>query len=130
MPSVHYASTCRDNTVYLHIFRMNDGRVVLPALGKKILSIERLGGGKVEFEQTAQNVTIKIDPKEFRSINVDTATGYGNLPVVNQVMSLDTIVKLKLNGNALEIAPIAASAAEPVKPVKAIGNIEDMLSSP
>ncbi len=131
LPSMYYASTCRDNTVYLHIFRMNDGRVVLPALGKKILSIERLGGGKVEFEQTAQSVTIKIDPKEFRSINVDTATDTAkNGPGANQVMSLDTIVKLKLDGNALEIAPIAAGAAEPVKPVKAIGNIEDMLSSP
>ena len=128
MPSVYYASTCRDNTVYLHIFRMNDGRVVLPALGKKILGIERLGGGKVEFEQTAQNVTIKIAPKEFRSINVDTATGYGNLPVANQVMSLDTIVKLKLDGNALGIAPIAAGTPEPVKPAGVIGTIEDMLS--
>jgi alpha-L-fucosidase len=130
MPSSYYASTCRDNTVYLHIFRMNDGRVVLPALGKKILSVERIGGGKVAFEQSEQNVTIRIDPKDFRAITVDTATGYGSLPPVNHVISLDTIIKLNLDGNAFDIAPIAIGAEEPIKPVEAIGTIEDMLSNP
>lgn len=130
MPSAYYASSCRDNTVYVHIFRMNDGRVMLPALGKKIIGIERLGGGKVECEHTPQSITIRIPPAEFRSVIVDTATGYGNLPVANHVLSLDTIVKLKLDGNAFEIAPIAAGAAEPVKPVQASGNLEDMLSNP
>ena len=81
-----YGSTCDGNTVYLHVFKMENGKLVLPPLGKKIIKSSRLGGGKVDVKQTKDNVIITIDPKDFRS--------------------LSTIIVLKLNGNAFDIEPI------------------------
>ncbi len=86
MRTLSYGSTCNGDKVYLHIFKMDNGKLVLPPLGKKIIKSSRMGGGKVDVKQTKDNVTITIDPKEFKS--------------------LSTIVVLELNGNAFDIEPI------------------------
>jgi alpha-L-fucosidase len=80
-------ATRQGKSVYLHITqRWPSGVLELPALPAKIVSAECLTGGEVEYTQTADQVVIKIDPK------------YHRIP--------DTIVKLTLETDAMDIEPI------------------------
>ena len=83
------ASTCKGNTVYLHIVKFpEDGKVTLPALGKKIVKSEVLTGGTAEVDQDAKNLHVCVPAKDRQEI--------------------DTIVKLELDGPAFEIKAVAA----------------------
>jgi alpha-L-fucosidase len=80
-------STRRGKTVYLHITeRWPVGVLELPPLPCKVLSCEALTGGKPECTQSADKLVIKLDPK------------YHSVP--------DTIIKLTLDKDAMEIKPI------------------------
>jgi len=85
------ASTCRDNTVFLHVFSWpgeNPGtnqRLVVPPIGKRITASRLFSGGPLGFSQTAEGITISVPQPDRQPI--------------------DTIVTLTLDGNALEIPP-------------------------
>jgi alpha-L-fucosidase len=85
------ASTCKENSVYLHIFNWGADSVMLPPLGKKILRSELLAGGAVHVNQDEQRVTISVAPSDRQEI--------------------DTVVKLELDGPASDIPPISDSIA-------------------
>jgi alpha-L-fucosidase len=80
------ASTCRENTVYLHVLNWPGDKLVLPAIDKKITAGRLLAGGRLSLNQTAEGITISV-------------------PVADR-QPIDTIVVLTLDGNALEIPPI------------------------
>ncbi|MBN2579072.1 MAG: alpha-L-fucosidase [Pirellulales bacterium] len=90
-PAKHLVSTRRGNTVFLHILAWPEETLKLPALPAKIESAGLLGGGSVDFKQTADGLEITV-PKAARQ-------------------EIDTVVELKLDKPALEIAPLAASSA-------------------
>ncbi|NLS96748.1 MAG: hypothetical protein GXX96_31830 [Planctomycetaceae bacterium] len=81
-------TTRRDQTIYVHVLKWYDDRVLLPPILQKILSHEVLTGGEAAVRQTDDGVEILV-PEERRS-------------------DLDTIVALHLDGSALEleVAPI------------------------
>jgi alpha-L-fucosidase len=80
------ASTRRGNTVYLHVLQWPGASVTLPNLPVKVRSASVLAGGKATVTQTGDKLVISV-PERYHQ------------PV-------DTVVKLKLNGSAMEIAPI------------------------
>ena len=81
------ACTLKDNVVYLHVFDWSKLPARLPALGKKITRASNLTGGTVEMQQTADGVSIAV-------------------PAGDRARP-DTIIKLELDGLAVEIAPVA-----------------------
>jgi len=83
-------TTRKDRTIYVHVLKWYDDRVVLPSIPHKILTHEVLTGGKATLQQTDDAVEIFVSP-EHRS-------------------DLDTIVALHLDGSAmdLDVAPITS----------------------
>ena len=81
-----YGATCKGNTVYLHIFKTDDGTLVLPPLGRKIVAHRLLGGGAVDVKQTDQSVTIALGSRDTKP--------------------LEMIVTLELDGDAVALEPI------------------------
>ncbi len=80
-------SVFRSNTVYLHMLDCPAGKLQLPALDRKLVSSKCLTGGRVEAVQTADGLTVSLDPRSRNRI--------------------DTIIKLEFDG---PIEPMALSA--------------------
>ena len=90
-PGGSMASTRKGNTVFVHLLGKGGEAVKLPNLPRKIISSSLLTGGTVDVKQDADGITIEIPDADWREI--------------------DTIVKLDLDGSALDIAPIALTSA-------------------
>lgn len=85
-PTKHLVSTRKGSTVYLHFLKRPEGAITLPSLGKTIKSSCVLGGGTVEVADNGKETTVSVSPIERPEI--------------------DTVIKLEIDGNALDIAPI------------------------
>jgi alpha-L-fucosidase len=86
-PGVWGASTHKDNSIFVHVFQWPGGGLALPPIGRKIVSWKVMTGGPAEIKQDARGVRIVV-PKEFHQY-------------------ADTLIELKLDGPASEIAPVA-----------------------
>ena len=84
------ASTRTGKTIFLHIMRSDDGRVELPALPVKIKSAVLLNGGKIKFTQADGKLIVTV-PKE-------------------SLDAIDTIVRLELDGSAMELPVLAVAS--------------------
>ena len=80
------ASTCREETIYLHVLNWPGDGLILPTIDKKITASRLLTGGNLTLRQTADGIRISV-PKENRQ-------------------EIDTIVALTLDGNAFDIPPV------------------------
>ena len=78
-----HASTCKGNTIYLHVLKWEREAVALPPIGKRIVRSAVLTGGTATVTQTDTGIEVAV-PKEHRQ-------------------PLDTIVKLELDGPAADI---------------------------
>jgi alpha-L-fucosidase len=85
-PNGRIASTRKGNTIFLHLLHASGDVLTLPSLPRKILAATLLTGGKVEVEQKPAGLAIRVAPQDRHPI--------------------DTIVKLELDGPAMEIRPI------------------------
>ncbi len=85
-PTSQYASTRKDDTIYIHILKWNGDSLVLPALPKRVVESDLLTGGEARVEQTADALRITVPEKDRQPI--------------------DTIVRLRMDGPALEISPL------------------------
>ncbi len=83
-PSEEIASTRKGNIVYLHLLKPTD-TIKLPALPCKIKTASILGGGEVKTETTDGKQFIRL-PKKYNP--------------------LETVIKLELDGSAMEIPAI------------------------
>jgi alpha-L-fucosidase len=84
-PNRQIASTRRGNTVYVHVLSWQGDSIVLPPLPKKIIGCSLLTGGIVGVVQNDREITIGAAKPDRQEI--------------------DTIVKLELDGPALDIPP-------------------------
>ena len=80
------ASTRQKDTIYLHVLDWSAGDIRLPPLGRKILSHEVLTGGAATVKETDSGLVVSVAPEQRQDI--------------------DTIVALRLDGPAGEIAPL------------------------
>ncbi|MEI7900694.1 MAG: alpha-L-fucosidase [bacterium] len=78
--------TLNGNKVFLHALTFQGDTLTLPPLPVKILGSKLLTGGKVDVRQTADALSVKVDPKDKQKI--------------------DTIIELTVEGNAFDIKPI------------------------
>ena len=86
-PGTWGASTYEGNSIFVHVFDWPEGGLALPAIGKKVVGWKALTGGQAEVKQDAQGICINV-AREFRK-------------------EIDTLIQLKLDGPASEIAPMA-----------------------
>jgi alpha-L-fucosidase len=85
-PTSDFACTRKGKSIYLHFLKRDGATIKLPALPAKVVSSTVLTGGDVKVDQAADGLTLTLtpkDPKEF-----------------------DVIVKLELDKDAMQIAPI------------------------
>ena len=82
------ASTNKGNSIYVHVLNWSDDRLILPAIPKKIIGGDLITGGKVRIRETT-NEAIEISVSKAHR------------------QEIDTIIELKLNGPAREIAPVS-----------------------
>jgi alpha-L-fucosidase len=86
-PTSWLASTRQGDTVYLHVTRWDGARVVLPPLPRRVLRADLLAGGDVRVTQDSSALVVEVPERDRRPV--------------------DTVVRLRLDGPALGIAPIA-----------------------
>ncbi len=93
-PNGRIASTRKDNLIYVHLLRPLSGPITLPPLSAKIKSASLIGGGKVNVTQTAAGIALDLPAHEAKP--------------------LETVVKLRLDGSAMEIpaVPVPRPAAK------------------
>ena len=89
-PTAQYATTRRDNVIYLHVFTSAPDEVVLPALSKKIKSATILKGGPVTWKTEGDELRVSV-PASIRQ-------------------PIDTVVKLELDGPAMDIEPLGGKS--------------------
>lgn len=88
-PTAWGASTCKDNTIYVHILDWKSApeKLMLPPLKAKVVKCALLTGGEATYKQTRKGIQLTI-PTTARQ-------------------EIDTIVALTLNSSAVDIEPVA-----------------------
>ncbi|MCU0917878.1 MAG: alpha-L-fucosidase [Planctomycetes bacterium] len=87
------ATTYRNNAIFVHILAWPGDAITLPALPKRVVDSSLLTGGKVSVRQTKDGIEIRVPPDDRQEI--------------------DTIVKLEMDGPAVDIEPVALAAVSP-----------------
>ncbi len=87
-PGAWGASTHKGSAIYLHVLRWPSERIVLPAIGRRIVSHSVLTGGSATVTQTDKGITVSVPPGSRDK--------------------LDTIVKLQLDGPAAGATTVTA----------------------
>ncbi|MBM3880334.1 MAG: hypothetical protein FJ387_11560 [Verrucomicrobia bacterium] len=85
------ASTRQGNTIYLHVFQWPEANLTLPPLSRTITACEVLTGGQAEFQQTQEALIVSVRPEDRDAI--------------------DTLIRLTLDGPALDLPPLAVPTA-------------------
>jgi len=80
------ASTRKGDVIYLHLLKEGEPRVELAGLARKIVSASLLQGGEAKVEQTPDTVMVTV-PANLRD-------------------PLDTVVKLQLDGSAMDLPAV------------------------
>jgi len=88
-PNKDIASTRKGNVVYLHILRWSGDSITLHGLPRKIKGSSLLTGGKVEARQSEQGVVITVPASDRQAV--------------------DTLVKLELDGSAMDLPAVTAN---------------------
>jgi alpha-L-fucosidase len=86
LPGEYGVSTHHEKTIYVHVLKWPDQKLVLPAIPAKIKRATALTGGKASFVQTGQGIELALPP----------ASRDG----------MDTIIALELDSPASAITPI------------------------
>jgi len=94
-PTKNLASTREGNTVFLHVFRSESGRVELPDLPRAVKSAVLLQGGAVKVAKSNGNLVFEFNPAAADPI--------------------DTIVRVELDGSAMDMPVVAVTAQGSVK---------------
>ena len=98
-------STLKDDHIYLYLSPWDKDELVLPPIGKKILSSKILNGSNIKIIQEGDKLTIDVPQKDRKK------------PF--------TVVELKIDGKAIEISPINVPASGSLtlgKPITAESN--------
>jgi len=87
LPGEWGASTCKENTIYVHLFGWEGESITLPAIEPRVESAHILGGLDVQFAQTDDGIEL----------------------YVGEVLqdAVDTVIALELDSPAFEITPLS-----------------------
>ena len=104
-PTKTFASTRKGDIIYLHLLGWNGEPVTLPDIPRKILRSSALTGGRARVEQTGDKVSIRISPAA-RLADRGAELLRPREPTHAHQRQIDTIVRLKLNGSAMDLDPL------------------------
>jgi len=93
LPGDYGASTHHEKTIYVHVLKWPEQKLVLPAIPATIVRATALTGGKASFVQTSQGIELTVPPAARDA--------------------MDTIIALELDSPASAISPV--SVAERIK---------------
>ena len=82
-PNSAFTSTRREQTIYLHILKSSSGAIELPDISRKVAGASLLNGDKPEFAQKDGKLRVRV--------------------ATSQRLTIDTIVKLELDGSAMDL---------------------------
>ncbi len=94
-PTKSLASTRKGNTVFLHVLRSSEGRVEVPSLPRKVRSATLLRGGVVKVREEGGLLVLTLDERK--------------------VDPVDTIIRLELDGSAMDIPALALTVKAAVQ---------------
>ena len=105
-PGKSIASTRKGNVIYLHLLGRKGQTVVLPGIPRTIVRSSVLTGGTARVTQAAGNITIRIDsPAAYPPAN-GAALLLPQGPSRPTGPQIDSILKLELDGSAMELDPL------------------------
>ena len=90
-PTQASASTRKGNSIFLHIFRWDGDRIVLPDIARKINRASLLGHGSVEVRQTDGQLILSVPPDRRDPV--------------------DTIIRLELEGSAIDLPLVVPTSS-------------------
>jgi alpha-L-fucosidase len=105
-PGKSIASTRRGNTIYLHLLGWKGETIILPNIPRTITRNSVLTGGTARVKQAARKIIIRVDPPAARppdhgaELLLPQGTKRSNPP------QIDCIVKLELDGSAMDLDPL------------------------
>ncbi len=85
-PTKSLASTRRDKSIFLHVFKWDGDSVTLPGLPAKVQRAEALTGGRAEFQQQSDKLVVSI-PRANRQ-------------------EIDTIIRLDFEQSVMDLRPV------------------------
>ena len=106
-PTQAIVSTRKGNTVFVHVLRPQGDTVVLPNIPRKIVRSSVLTGGRSEVTQSGDQISIRILPAVARTPEHGAELLLWKPKAPPAQPELDTIVKLELDGSAMDIVPVA-----------------------
>ncbi|MBI1387190.1 MAG: alpha-L-fucosidase [bacterium] len=83
------ASTCKNNHIYLFVMKHADGKITLPGMKNKIISVGRFGGKAMPYTQSDGEIVISIPD--------------------NEPSRIATVIDMIVEGDAVDIAPMDVS---------------------
>lgn len=86
-PTKTIASTRKDNTIFLHAMRWDSNQLTLPPIKHTVLKATLMDGMNVSLKQTKEGLSVTVSKQHQHPI--------------------DTIIKLELDGSAMDIPPVA-----------------------
>jgi alpha-L-fucosidase len=104
-PNASVASTRRGDTIFVHILKWNGETFTLPNIPAKIVGASLLTGGKVDMKQTDEGIVLSVPASDQQPI--------------------DTLVKLKLDGSAMDLAPVSMVSGIKAKASNVYHHMED-----
>ena len=90
-PNRNLACTRRGREVFVHVLRWDGAALTLPPIPRRVVASRVLTGGAATVRQAEAGITIEVQPADRASI--------------------DTIVRLELDGSAMELAPVGWAPA-------------------
>jgi alpha-L-fucosidase len=105
-PGRSFACTRKGDTVFVHLLNYKGKRITLPTLRRKIVASSVLTGGTADVSQSDRWVTIQVaaplahPPAHGAELLFAPGQGRADAP------QIDSIVKLELDGSAMELEPL------------------------
>jgi len=104
-PTKSLASTRLGNSIYLHLLDWNGRTVTLPDIPRTIIGSFVLTGGTARVAQDGRKLTIRIDPPSARPPDHGAALLLRQGPSRSTQPQIDCIVRLDVNGSAMDLDP-------------------------
>jgi len=105
-PTKSLASTRKGDTIYLHLLAWKGKTITLSNIPRKIIRSTALTGGAARVRQTARKISVRVDP----AIAYPPDHGAELLRPQDTLRAnqpqIDCIVKLELDGSAMDLDPL------------------------
>jgi alpha-L-fucosidase len=105
-PTKSLASTRKGNNVYLHLLGSEGKTITLPNIPKRIIHSSMLTGGTARVQQAANTISIDIGPPVAHPPAKGAELLLQHQKSQPAPAQIDSIVKLELEGSAMDLEPL------------------------